>query len=219
MPLVKPNLQDEGDPQAAAQSAAAKSAVPSLAGEQPAGSLALAAPPAIARPALQRKPNLPRFPTPRLTDKDTQTRVPIIFGEATFRGVISVDGVINGQPGANSGLSVRLRGRSFLGADPEMNGEIRFRDMLRVNRHIAGSVYSQKGTLIVDTAALVDGNVEVSIAVINGRVNGDIVAHQRVELGPTAIIRGNIWTRALAIQNGAIFEGVCQMLEGKYDDD
>jgi len=85
--------------------------------------------------------------------------------------------------------------------------------MIRLNRHFAGSVYSEQGTLMVDSAAVIDADVEVGIAVIGGTVNGDIIAHQRVELGPTAKIYGNIWTRSLAIQNGAIFEGVCRMLE------
>jgi cytoskeletal protein CcmA (bactofilin family) len=132
--------------------------------------------------------------------------------------MIPVDGIVCGQPGANGGaLSVRQRGRTSFGSDPELNGEINFRDMLRVNGHIAGTVYSKKGTLIVDTAAQIDADVEVSIAVIGGTVNGDIVAHERVEVGPTAKIYGNIWTHSLEIKSGAIFEGVCQMIDDKVD--
>jgi len=51
------------------------------------------------------------------------------------------------------------------------------------------------------------------VAVIGGTVNGDIIAHQRVEVGPEARINGNIWTQSLAIQPGAVFEGVCRMLQ------
>ena len=71
--------------------------------------------------------------------------------------------------------------------------------------------------MIVDAAAQVDADIEVSVAMISGAVNGDIVAHQRVELGPAAKIHGNIWTRSLSIQNGAIFDGVCQMIESTED--
>ncbi|MCU1264012.1 MAG: hypothetical protein JWM21_330 [Acidobacteria bacterium] len=169
------------------------------------------------RLAPPRKSNQPKFPTPRLAAiSESQTRVPVVLGEATYRGMIPVDGLISGQPGANGGqLSIRQRGRTFFGNDPELNGEINFIDMLRVNGHIAGSVYSKKGTLIVDAAALIDADIEVCTAVIGGTVNGDIIAHQKVELGPTAKIYGNIWTRSLEIRSGAIFEGVCQMIEDK----
>ena len=168
-------------------------------------------------PVPQRKSNQPLFPTPPVTEgQRQQTRVPAIIGEAIFRGMIPVDGIVSGQPGSNGGsMTLRQHGRSFFGTEPELSGEIAFVEMIRVNGHIAGSVHSKKGTLIVDAGAHVDANVNVAIALIAGTVNGDIVAHQRVELSPSAKIYGNIWTRSLSIQGGAIFEGVCQMLEDK----
>jgi len=168
-------------------------------------------------PAPQRNSNPPTSTDARATDgRQQQTRVPVILGEATFRGMIAVDGMISGQPGTSGGsFSFRQHTRTFFGTDPELTGEITFVDMIRVNGHIAGSVHSQKGTLIVDIAARVDASVDVAIAVIAGTVTGDIVAHQRVELAPSAKIYGNIWTRSLSIQSGAIFEGECQMLEDK----
>jgi cytoskeletal protein CcmA (bactofilin family) len=174
---------------------------------------------ASVRLAPARKANQPQFPAAAFeTSVDSQMRVPVIVGEVTFRGTIPVDGVVCGAPGSNGGsLSIRQRGRPYFGSDPELNGDMTFRDMLRVNGHIAGTVCSRKGTLIVDARAQIDANIEVSVAVIGGTVNGDIVAHQRVELGPAAKIHGNIWTRSLSIQNGAIFDGVCQMIEGKED--
>ncbi|MDX6610978.1 MAG: hypothetical protein QOD75_164 [Blastocatellia bacterium] len=149
-----------------------------------------------------------------------QTRAPVIIGEATYTGMMPVDGVLLGQLGAQGGtLGLRQRTRTnLLGTGPELNGELIFKDMLRVNGHIAGQVCSQTGTLIIDSMARVDANVEVAVAVIGGTVNGDIVAHQRVELGPAARIHGNIWTQSIAIQPGAIFEGVCRMLHEKADE-
>ena len=144
-----------------------------------------------------------------------QARIPVIIGEAIYKGTMPVDGVLLGQLGATGGnLGVRQKSRATpLTSAPELNGELIFKDMLRVNGHIAGQVCSQKGTLIIDSTARVDANVNVAVAVIGGTVNGDIVAHQRVELGPEARINGNIWTQSLAIQPGAIFEGVCRMLQ------
>jgi cytoskeletal protein CcmA (bactofilin family) len=180
----------------------------------------LAATPLLSPATPQRKANQPTFPAIRPTEgQDFQTRVPVIIGEATYRGSIQAEGVIVGQPG-NNGTTLSLRQRSKLfGTEPELSGEICFKDMLRVNGHIAGTVQSQKGTLIVDVSARIDADVEVAIAVIGGTVHGDIVAHQRVEVGSTAKIYGNIWTRSLAIQRGAIFEGVCQMLADNEDID
>src|SRR3989440_8961740 len=146
-----------------------------------------------------------------------QPRAPVIIGEASYTGMMVVEGGLCGQLSVNGGaVDVRQRTRgSYFGSGPELNGELIFKDILRVNGHIAGYVQSHEGTLIVDSTARVDANVEVAVAVIGGIVNGDIVAHQRVELGPEAKINGNIWTQSIAIQPGAIFEGVCRMLQNE----
>jgi cytoskeletal protein CcmA (bactofilin family) len=154
---------------------------------------------------------------PRRDNYNFQARVPAITGEASFRGWISVDGIISGQLGAN-GSSLTIKQRPHCGAvlnEPELTGEVHFRDMLRINGHIAGKVTSPKGTLIVDGSALVDGDIDVGAVVIGGTVNGDVIAHERVELGPAAVINGNISTRTLTMKPGAIFQGDCRMLRNE----
>jgi cytoskeletal protein CcmA (bactofilin family) len=152
--------------------------------------------------------------TPYGSAQGHQTRPPVLVGEAHFTGNLPVDGILLGQLGGGNGsLNVRQRSRASAGQAPELAGEINFRDMVRVNGYIAGSVYSETGTLIVDTNARVDAHIEVGVAVISGCVNGDIVARQKVEIGPNAKIRGNIWTKSIEIKDGAIFEGVCRMIE------
>jgi len=138
----------------------------------------------------------------------------VITGEVNYKGMLPIDGVVTGQLGGSGGsLAIRQRSATIFASGPELSGEITFRDVVRVNGHIAGTVYSQGGTLMVDDTARVDANIEVAVAVINGTINGDIVAHQRVEIGPAAKINGNIWTRSIAIKDGAEFEGVCTMIE------
>ena len=166
----------------------------------------------VPSPAIASRPTASVVVRP--SDSALQTRVPVLVGEAHFTGNLPVDGIVVGQLGAGNGsLSVRQKSRVSAGDEPELAGEIRFRDMVRVNGYVAGSVYSEKGTLIVDTGARVDAKVEVGTAVISGWVNGDIVAHQKVEIGPNAKIYGNIWTKSIEIKDGAIFEGVCRMIE------
>jgi cytoskeletal protein CcmA (bactofilin family) len=139
---------------------------------------------------------------------------PAITGEATFRGTLRVDGTISGQLSANGGaFTLKQRARAVdADNEPELDGEVRFAGMLRVNGHVAGKLLSEKGTLIVDVEALVDADIDVAVAIIDGTVNGDVVARERLELGLKAKINGNIWTRSLKIKPGAIFEGECKIL-------
>ena len=126
-----------------------------------------------------------------------------------------VDGVISGHLSAvGSAMTIRQRPRNgCLESVPELDGDISFKDMLRINGHVAGRVFSFKGTLIVDGSARVDASIDVAVALIGGMVNGDVIGHQRVELGPGAVINGNISTRSIAMKPGAIFTGDCRMLK------
>jgi cytoskeletal protein CcmA (bactofilin family) len=85
--------------------------------------------------------------------------------------------------------------------------------MMRVDGHLSGRVSSSSGTLIVGANGKVDANIEVAVAVIHGTINGDIIATQRLELGRAAKVNGNIQTPSLIIEQGAIFEGTCKMLQ------
>jgi len=148
-----------------------------------------------------------------------QPRLPAITGEAHYRGSFPVNGIISGNLGATgSAMTVKQRPRHVAADVPELDGELSFKDMLRVNGHIAGQVFSYKGTLIIDASARVDADIDVKICVISGVVNGDVVAHERVELGSGAIINGNIATRAITMKPGAVFHGDCRMLKSDDED-
>ncbi|MBX3292951.1 MAG: polymer-forming cytoskeletal protein [Acidobacteria bacterium] len=107
----------------------------------------------------------------------------------------------------------RLSG--FVGHGTTLSGETSFHAMLRVDGHLVGSVSSGSGTLIVGTNGQVDANVMVSSAMVNGVVNGDIIATERVQLGRTAKVVGNIQTPRIIIEEGAVFEGVCSMMKAR----
>src|SRR5437763_483092 len=147
-----------------------------------------------------------------------QPRLPVITGEAHYRGSFPIDGIISGNLGA-TGSAVIVKQRPRVSEpEPELDGELSFKDMLRVNGHIAGKVFSYKGTLIIDASARVDADIDVRVCVISGVVNGDVVAHERVELGSEAVINGNIATRGIKMKPGAVFHGDCRMLKSDDED-
>jgi cytoskeletal protein CcmA (bactofilin family) len=101
----------------------------------------------------------------------------------------------------------------FVGGGTVVTGEANFKAMMRVDGHLSGRVASTSGTLIVGANGKVDANIEVAIAVIHGTINGDIIATQRLELGRAAKVNGNIQTPSLIIEQGAVFEGSCKMIQ------
>lgn len=107
----------------------------------------------------------------------------------------------------------RLSG--FVGYGTTLTGETNFQAMLRVDGHLTGRVLSETGTLIIGSTGRVDANVVVAAAVINGIVNGDIIATERLELGRTAHVVGNIQSPRLVMEDGALLEGSCNMIKAR----
>lgn len=107
----------------------------------------------------------------------------------------------------------RLSG--FVGHGTTLTGETNFQMMLRVDGHLTGTVTSDGGTLIVGTNGQVDANVSVAVATINGTVNGDVIATEKIQLGRTAKVVGNIAAPRLVIEDGAILEGSCAMTKAR----
>lgn len=107
----------------------------------------------------------------------------------------------------------------FIGNNTTFTGEASFKGMLRVDGQLTGRITSEDGTLIVGTGGHVDANIEVAVATIHGTVNGDIIASKRIEIGRTSRVIGNIQAPTLVIEQGAVFEGSCRMLQLKEEAD
>jgi cytoskeletal protein CcmA (bactofilin family) len=99
----------------------------------------------------------------------------------------------------------------YVGHGTVISGETTFKGMMRIDGLVGGRLTSDGGTIIVGDGGQVDADLDVAVAVIRGTVNGNVIASQRVELGRTAKVRGNIHTASLAIDQGAFFEGACRM--------
>ncbi len=102
----------------------------------------------------------------------------------------------------------------FLGSGADFSGEIAFRGILHLDGTFSGLIVSDDGTLMVGASGEIDASIEVAIAQIHGTIKGDISAKERVVLKSTAIVRGDIETPSLCIEDGAIFEGRCRMSGG-----
>ena len=107
----------------------------------------------------------------------------------------------------------------FVGSGTAITGESTFKTMLRIDGRFSGRITSSGGTLIVGSGGQVDANINVSVATIQGAVNGDVIATERVELGRASRLQGNIQTPSLIIEQGAIFEGSCKMTAQKSNAD
>jgi cytoskeletal protein CcmA (bactofilin family) len=105
--------------------------------------------------------------------------------------------------------------RSFLGEGTEITGEVRFSEIMRVDSHISGTIVSDSGSLLIMEKGCVKATVQAGTVEVSGIVEGTITAKNSVKIHSTGRVYGDIYTPALIIEHGAVFDGKCHMLENK----
>ncbi len=103
-----------------------------------------------------------------------------------------------------------LRIDTLIGAGTRIIGDIQFVGGLHVDGAILGNVESRpesSASLSISDSGLVEGSVQVPNVVLNGCVTGDIHASERVELGATAKVAGNVHYGLIEMAMGAQING------------
>ena len=96
---------------------------------------------------------------------------------------------------------------SVIGSDLSIEGQaitIRCKGSLRVNGHIQAELHCAE--LLVGEQAMILGSIVADRVVVCGGVEGTIIGDS-VVLAPTAHVQGDISSRSLAIEEGALFDG------------
>ena len=106
---------------------------------------------------------------------------------------------------------------SVLGEGTEITGEVALTSGLRVEGVIKGKVRSD-AILVIGTSGKMDAEINIRRISIDGEFRGMIRASERVEIHKDGKVFGEIYTPCLIIEAGALFEGRCNMSEGKGAD-
>ncbi len=83
---------------------------------------------------------------------------------------------------------------------------------------VAGTVNGSlktKGNLRIEKGAKIKANVEAANAIVRGEIKGNVSILDNLELGDSASIEGDIVTKVLSIEPGAILNGHCSVATGE----
>jgi cytoskeletal protein CcmA (bactofilin family) len=99
---------------------------------------------------------------------------------------------------------------TLLGKTATLNGDLEFSGGLHLDGRVNGNVSSNAtdgGALSVSESGFIEGNVEVTNIVMNGTVNGDMHARDRLVLGGSARVNGNVHYGVIEMAPGAVITG------------
>ena len=99
---------------------------------------------------------------------------------------------------------------SLIAAGVEIAGDVIVTDGVRIDGQVVGNVLSRpdaRGLLVLSEHGIVEGDVRVHDAVINGTIRGDLEVDNFIELQANARITGSIRYRTLQMACGARVDG------------
>ncbi len=95
---------------------------------------------------------------------------------------------------------------TLIGKAAQVHGDIEFAGGLHLDGHVEGGVRATgaaEATLSVSASGSIEGRVDVPNVLLEGRVKGDIHARERVVLGATARVEGNVYYGVIEMTLGA----------------
>ena len=99
---------------------------------------------------------------------------------------------------------------TLIGKASRVHGDLEFAGGLHLDGSIAGNVRAvpiQESSLSISQTGTIEGNVEAGHVMLNGSVKGDIVARERIVLGATARVQGNVSYGVIEMTLGAQIMG------------
>ena len=99
---------------------------------------------------------------------------------------------------------------TIIGKGAKFEGNIQVEHSIRIDGTLKGNVKSSD-SIVVGKEGVVDGEIHVKSAIIGGKVSGKIYAAGKVVLETSAVFNGDLKTNKLVINEGATFDGSCEM--------
>ena len=121
-----------------------------------------------------------------------------VNGDISSQGSLDVLGSIKGN--------IEVLGK--LNVSGQIEGNSNAAEVFADAAHITGEIHAT-GTVKVGINSVIIGNIFATSAVIAGAVKGDIDVHGPVVLDSSAIVMGNIKSKSVQMNNGAVIEGLC----------
>lgn len=103
---------------------------------------------------------------------------------------------------------------TVIGNDSHFLGEIRGSAPVIVLGKVEGSCVLEH-VLTIEPSGSWAGSIQAVDVIVNGRVEGDVQASGKLEIGAAGEIKGNVSAGFLAIASGAVIEGDIKMTGNK----
>jgi|SRR5579862_1995388 len=104
--------------------------------------------------------------------------------------------------------------KNVLNSDVEVKGTLKFSGEMTFDGKVDGDINSE-GTLNLGDNAVVKGTIDVGSVVVRGKITGNIVAKDKIELKAKTELFGDVRSAKLVIEEGVTFVGKTEVNPNK----
>lgn len=109
---------------------------------------------------------------------------------------------------------------TLIASDTSVRGDIHFSGRLYVSGAVTGNITADEGvagTLFVDEGGSVEGDIQAGHVIIAGRVEGNVLAREHLEIAVTGRVAGDASYRQLGVELGGVVNGRILCVEDEED--
>ncbi|NOY87826.1 MAG: polymer-forming cytoskeletal protein [FCB group bacterium] len=103
---------------------------------------------------------------------------------------------------------------TIIGKDTIITGTLDVKGALRVDGTVKGKIICSD-CVTIGATGIVEAEIEADTAIVAGKMIGNVNTTEKIELQAKCEMEGDLKTKSLVIEQGAVFCGACNMKDTK----
>jgi cytoskeletal protein CcmA (bactofilin family) len=109
------------------------------------------------------------------------------------------------------------KGKSVIGKNIKFRGELIGTEDLHIEGKIEGTVLMEGQNLSIGKEGEIEANVHAQTIIINGKLTGDVLADDIIEIRSSAVVKGNLIAPRIKLDDGGKFRGSMDMIDTEQE--
>ncbi len=117
------------------------------------------------------------------------------------------------RPQEPAAVAEPAREQSILGKNIKFRGELMGTEDLHIEGTVEGTVKMEGQNLSIGEGGEINANVHAESIVINGKLTGDVLANEIIQIRKSAVVKGNLIAPRIQLDDGGKFRGSMDMVD------
>jgi cytoskeletal protein CcmA (bactofilin family) len=110
----------------------------------------------------------------------------------------------------NNNINIVKDSVTIIGEGVKLDGKLISKGNVRIDGIISGDIHAE-GNITVGVHGEIIGEIKAQVVIIGGKIDGTVDANEKIILESTSKMKGDLITKILVVEEGAVFDGKSAM--------